>query len=322
MRRPVPILTGLAVVLGGLVPAAAVPAAAAARTETMTHWSCDRAAKATVSVTWTSRSTAQVSWKLWDTRRDGRSAAMRIVGLDHNGARLSIKRNYFSGDGVTYTSGAWKSRSGGRSFRPQLNKLDEVEVWTWTSSRGRRASCGYNITKRINDVTHSPARTTPLTYGKSRAVRDRVVAAAWKQYRNGYHESGVNCSKYTNAFYSPNICQAWCANFAWWIWATAGVHHAKLYNSSYTDDFADEWRVKFKTTGGAHKPAKGDVIVWSHRTDGVNGHAGVVVATSGWNVKIIHGNWGDRVALSGWINPFTSRQDGGNKRVIGFASPA
>ena len=54
----------------------------------------------------------------------------------------------------------------------------------------------------------------------------------------------------------------------------------------------------------------------------MNGHIGVVVATKGWKVKIIHGNWGDRVYFQDWINPFTSRQDGGRKRVIGFASPA
>jgi hypothetical protein len=309
-------------VLGGVVPFAP-PAAAAARTESMNHYSCDRAAKASVSVTWTSKTTAKVKWKLTDSRRDGRNPALRIVGLDHNGAKASLKRNFFSDDGVAYvTKGVGNSKSGTHTFKPGLKKLDEVEVWIWTSAGGRKSSCGYNITKRINDTLHTPARTTPLTYAKSKTVRDRVVAEAWKQYRNGYHESGVNCAKYTNAFQSPDICQAWCANFAWWIWMTAGVKDAKLYNSSYTDDFQDEWRVKFKTTGGPHKPAKGDVIVWSHRTDGVNGHNGVVVQTDGWNVKIIQGNWGDRVALSGWINPFTSRQDGGAKRVIGFASPA
>jgi hypothetical protein len=320
MRRVVPVLASLSVVLAGM--AVNTAPAWAARTESMTHWSCDRAAKADVSVTWISRATARVSWRITDKRRDGRKATIRIVGLDHNGSRPSVKREFFGGAHVAVANGSGKSTSGGRLWNPGLRKLDEVEVWIWTEAAGHRSGCGYNIVKRINDVTHSPARTAPLPYAKSKALRDRIVSVAWQQNASGYHEYGTNCSKYTNYFYSPNICMAWCANFAWSVWAHAGVPRAKVYNSSYTDDFADEWRVQFKPLGGKWKPAKGDVVVWSHRTDGINGHVGVVVATNGWNIKIVQGNWSDRVTSSGWINPFTSRQDGGNKRVIGFASPA
>jgi hypothetical protein len=39
-------------------------------------------------------------------------------------------------------------------------------------------------------------------------------------------------------------------------------------------------------------------------------------------VKVVNGNWSDRVTYMSWIDPFTSRQDQGRKRVIGFASPA
>ena len=321
MRRAVPLLSGLALLAGGLV-AAPLPAQAAS-TETMTHWSCDRWAKATVKVTWQGRSQAKIAWKLEDERSDGRAAALRIVALDWNGPKKTIKRNLFGGSGAALvTSGAGTSRSATVTFAPTGMKIDEIEAWIWTQAGSRRSSCGINVVKRVSDVLHPVRRTDPKGYASSKALRDRIVSTAYAQLRTGYREHGNNCSKYGDAFYDPDICQAWCADFAWWVWAKAGVPGAGLYNSSYTDDFADEWRVRFKPTGGARKPAKGDVVIWSHRTDGINGHVGVVVATDGWNVKIVQGNWSDRVTGSGWINPFTSRQDGGNKRVIGFASPA
>lgn len=347
MHVTVATLTGVALTLGSLTPAFAAPtataspttqtrpatgtgtgtgtavSAAAARTETMTHWSCDRAAKATVSVTWRSRTEARVRWRVTDMSADGRTPVLKILGLDHNGAKPSLKRRYFSDDGkIVVGKGRGASRSNGRVWAPSLRNLDEIEVWIWTSVGSRRTSCGYNIVKRLNDHRYSPKRTEPLSYSRSKKLRNRIVAEAWRQYRGVNHESGDNCSKFSRPFYEPNLCHAWCADFAWWVWSKAGVQRAKAYNSSYTDDFRDEWRVRFKPLGGPRKPTKGDVVVWSHRTDGINGHVGVVVATKGWKVKMIHGNWSDRVSFMGWIDPFTSRQDHGNKRVIGFASPA
>lgn len=314
MRRLPRTLTGVGLSLGLLAAATmAGPAASAApRTETMTHYSCDRTSKVTVSVTWVSTTTAQLRWTL-----SGRNVKLRIVGLDYNGSKPTIQQDYFT-NSSRYAYVRSGSKTGGVTWNPKsLRRLHEVEARIWTGS-----GCGINVVKRLNDHIFSPTRTTPQSYAKSKALRDRIVAEAWRQYRGVNHESGNNCSKYSRPFYDPDICHAWCADFAWWIWNKAGVKQANIYNSPYTDDFADEWRVQFKKLGGAHKPAKGDVIIWSHSTDGVNGHVGVVVATNGWKVKIIHGNWSDRVSHMSWIDPFTSRQDSGRKRVIGFASPA
>jgi hypothetical protein len=341
VRSAVATLAGLVLTFGGLTPAfaadaapsSATPATASSgarattvptpTTETMTHWSCDRAARARVSVTWISQTQARIRWKASDRGADGRTPVLRIVGLDHNGAEPAVKRNFFADDGkVIVRGGPGASRSDERAWTPNLTHLDEIEVWIWNGVGKRRDSCGFNVVKRLNDHRYSPERTAPRSYADSKALRDRIVAKAWRQYRGVNHESFDNCSRYSRPFYAPNICHAWCADFAWWLWAESGVRGAKAYNSSYTDDFADEWRVTFKPLGGSRKPARGDVIVWSHRTDGINGHVGVVVAAKGWKVKVIHGNWGDRVSFMGWIDPFTSTQDYGNKHVIGFASPA
>jgi hypothetical protein len=296
-------------------------AAARVTSETMTHWSCDRTARASVTVTWRSDREARLRWRVSDERRDGRSAVLRIVGLEHGAGGPVARRNLFGGNGTVVTGG--HGRSGDVVWRPSLRRLDEVEVWIWNGVGRAAASCGFNVVKRLNDRRWSPVRTEPLSYARSRALRDRIVATAFREYRGVNRESGDNCSHYSDGFYAPNICHAWCADFAWWVWNAAGVRDVRAYNSSYTDDFADEWRVEFKPLGGPWKPAKGDVVVWSHRTDGVNGHVGVVVATKGWKIKLVNGNWSDRVVyVSGWIDPFTSRQDHGRKRVIGFASPA
>jgi hypothetical protein len=329
VRTPARTLTlalglGFAAASAGAGPAAAGAvaggAAPAARSETMTHWSCDRTARASVTVTWQSRTQARVRWRVTDERRDGRSAVLRIVGLQHSAKGPVARRNLFGGNGTVVTTG--HGRSGDVTWRPALRTLDEIEVWVWNGVGGRRASCGLNVVKRLNDHRWSPTRTAPLSYRRSKALRDRIVAEAMRQYRGGNRESGDNCSRFSDPFYAPNVCHPWCADFAWWVWMTAGVRDVRAYNSSYTDDFADEWRVAFKPLGGRHLPARGDVIVWSHRTDGVNGHVGVVVATRGWKVKVVNGNWGDRVTHTAWIDPFTSRQDSGRKRVVGFASPA
>jgi hypothetical protein len=321
-RRPAGSLAAFVLVAGLAVPAGQPATAAAPRpsTETMTHWSCDRTARASVTVTWLSRTQARIRWRVTDERRDGRSAVLKIVGLEHNARGPVARRNLFGGNGTVVTTGY--SRSGDVVWRPPLRHLDEIEAWIWNGVGRARASCGFNVVKRLNDHSFSPARTSPLSYHRSRALRDRIVATAWQQHRGVNHESGDNCNRYSYPFYAPNICHPWCADFAWWVWMTAGVADVRAYNSSYTDDFADEWRVRFKPLGGQWKPAKGDVIIWSHRTDGVNGHVGVVVATDGWRVKVVNGNWSDRVTATGWIDPFTSRQDSGRKRVIGFASPA
>ncbi|MCU1677750.1 MAG: hypothetical protein JWM93_2508, partial [Frankiales bacterium] len=143
----------------------------------------------------------------------------------------------------------------------------------------------------------------------------------FKQLNSNFHEGYLNCNKFSNYFMQRKVCQPWCAVFAWYVWTAAGVPSAKQFESSYTDDFEDEWRVNFKPLGGPRKPEKGDVVVWSHRTNGINGHVGVVVAVDGWNIRMIHGNWTDTVLYSPWTNPFTRTADHGAKRVIGFASP-
>ena len=341
----VAILTSLALALPVVVPAnaasparATTPAPAAASTavaapaelttsrariEHMRHWTCDRAGYVDVTVGWESERKATVRWRVSDQRRDGRSVVIRIIGLDFNGAAPSLKRDFFGGSHVAAVStGAGTSRSGQRTWTPSFAHFDELEVRVWNGLGRERVNCGINAIKRLNNFRHSAVRTLPKSYEKTKALRKRIVKVAWDQYRSGYRERWNNCSKYTNTFYAPDLCHPWCSDFAWWVWWKAGVPGAAKYNSSYTDDFRDEWRVTFKSIKGTRKPRIGDVIVYSHQTDGINGHVGVVVATDGWRVKLIHGNWGDRVVYDGhWTNPFASTSDSGRKHVIGFASP-
>lgn len=324
MRRRLAVLSvsalaALALPAGAVAAPTAAPAARPAHTERMVHLSCDRTARARVTVTWLSERSARISWTLSDLA-GGRRPALRIVGLDFNGARPALQQQFFGDDHkIVLRSGAGTRRSGGRTWTPaRLGKLDKVQVWIWNLGAG----CGYNVVKRLNDFSYSPTGTEPQSFARTRALRTRIKKVALAQYHGGNHESGENCSKYVNAFYSPNICQPWCADFAWWVWMKAGVKGAKAYNSSYTNDFRDEWRVRFKPLGGKRKPAVGDVMVQKHSTDGTNGHVGVVIATHGWKVKVVHGNWSDAVQLQDWTNPFTYTSDGGRKRVVGFASPA
>ncbi|MFI7585529.1 CHAP domain-containing protein [Spongisporangium articulatum] len=323
VRRGFAWVSGLVLIVGGTVPLSASATqnlGAAAESpysiEKMVHYSCDRTARASVAVSWHSATEARVNWKI-EKKSGGRKAALKIVGIDYNGSKKAVKRYMFADDHKIVTSGSG-SRSGGRLWAPGLGQLDEIEVWVWTLG----STCGPNVIKRLNDTVHTAKRTDPKPYSKSSALRKKIKKVALAQYHGGNHESGENCSKYVNAFYEPNICQAWCSDFAWWVWMKAGVPGAKMYNSSYTNDFRDEWRVRFKPIGGKYKPAVGDVMVQKHRTNGINGHVGVVIAVDGWKVKVVHGNWSDAVQFQGWTDSRKYTSDHGAKKVIGFASPA
>lgn len=291
-------------------------------TERMTHWTCDRAAVANVAVTWLSPKSADISWRLTDRLSDGRSPLLKLVAVSYNGGEPDTRDRYFDGDGdVAATGGVGAEREGGRTWTPAVKRFDKLEVWIYNGIGGERAWCGYNIVKRLNDHVFAPERTAATVPSKSKEIRAAIVAEAWRQYRSGYADGVNKCNKYSNYFHQSTVCQAWCAVFAWYVWTKAGVPGAKAYQSSYTDDFADEWKVRFKKIGGAQLPAPGDVVVWSHDTDGINGHVGIVVQTNGWNVRVIHGNWGSAVRYENWFNPFTRTSDNGRKHVIGFASP-
>ncbi|MCU1677487.1 MAG: hypothetical protein JWM93_2245, partial [Frankiales bacterium] len=255
-RRAVSVLAGLTALLAP--PIAASPAAAASGEPAMTLWSCspDRGALAVVDVTWLSRTSARVTWKVSDMLDDGKVPRLRIRAVDFNGSSADTSVDLFSGTEARVQGGRGRSVSGARTWTPTgTNAFDELEVWVTNGVGANEADCGWEFAHRINNYLHGV--TAPISAAKSKPIRDRIVAAAYAEMRAGYHERAHNCSKYTDYFTSPNACRPWCTDFTSFVWVKAGVPGAKAYNSSYALDFRDEWRIRFKPVNGSIRPLPG-----------------------------------------------------------------
>lgn len=319
MRRPL-----IAVLLGLIAPlAVAAPAAAASADNAMTLHSCapDRGAQAVVDVSWVSARTATITWKLSDTDADGRAPRLKIQAVDLNGSAADTTVNFFSGGELALSGGRGTTRSQTRTWTPAgIDAFNELQIWVTNGRGSEMASCGWEYSHRMNNYLHSETRLAPTSYAKSRALRDRIVASAYEQMNMGYGERPGNCNKYTDSLTDPNVCRPWCADFAFYNWVQAGVPWAKTFASSYAEDVMAEWRVAFKPVYGSRFPAKGDIAVFRHPEKGKNGHVAVVVDTDGWRVKVIDGNYSDRViSAPRWVDPATNPSE--FKPLLGYASP-
>ena len=109
----------------------------------------------------------------------------------------------------------------------------------------------------------------------------------------------------------------WCASFATWVWQFVGINIPRYTSASQIRS----WGIANKKWHTS-KPRVGDIAVYG------TVHVGIVVSSDGVNVKMIDGNWGDRVSyhLSGTTNggplkaPYHDFYTSG-QRVSGFVSP-
>jgi len=156
----------------------------------------------------------------------------------------------------------------------------------------------------------SPSETPPLYHGQPSvfakynpelsglsSVRVKIVKLAESQI--GYRTNPVNsyCNKYSAFWFSGQsdcpsgeLNEEWCADFAAWVWKTAGVSFTYQYlngdiNSSSASFY--EWGVRFgrwHATSSGYVPLPGDVAVYGlNSATLVAAHVAVVVGTSGPN---------------------------------------
>ena len=148
-------------------------------------------------------------------------------------------------------------------------------------------------------------------------MRATIVAKAQAEAANSAHNreiGGTNCNFYTPSGEGHSCTngwrgQAWCADFARWIWGQSGARTAGLSAGA----------VSFKNKGAWH-PGKnltgiqaGDVVGWRFESGtSEDDHVGVVVAVNGNSITTIDGNYGDAVKS----HPFTR----GNAELSGYAT--
>jgi hypothetical protein len=111
--------------------------------------------------------------------------------------------------------------------------------------------------------------------------------------------AGTDCNPFTAAFgrgsrwgcRAGTAAEAWCSDFAQWVWQTAGVHTAGItgWSASFATWGAAHHRVQFGThfTG-----AVGDAIVWGTRSPLYGTHVGIIVSVVGRQIDVVSGNSG------------------------------
>jgi hypothetical protein len=139
-------------------------------------------------------------------------------------------------------------------------------------------------------------------------VRSRIVAMAQSQLGQKENPAGSNCTKF-------GPCEAWCADFATWVWRQAGV--STIGRIAWVPSLV-EWGKQHGTwkAGADNNPRPGDFVIFSGL------HVGIVetVRPSGV-ITIIAGNTGTQnVARRGpasWDNGTAM----GPAAISGYVSP-
>jgi hypothetical protein len=161
----------------------------------------------------------------------------------------------------------------------------------------------------------------------SRDLSQRIVALAGAQLvdvaRN--RETSYNCNFYSGqvapgaaACGDDRRSEAWCADFARWVWGQAGVDTAGLDARAVSFTSYGEARGTWRTAG----PKVGDAVVFNVRRD-LNGrpatasHVGLVVAVNpDGTIDTIEGNAGPHTDQV-WMG----RRSVTSAGISGFASP-
>jgi CHAP domain len=139
-------------------------------------------------------------------------------------------------------------------------------------------------------------------------VRTRIVAVAQSQLGQRENPAGSNCTKF-------GPCEAWCADFATWVWRQAGV--STIGRIAWVPALV-QWGKQHGTwkAGADNNPRPGDFVIFSGL------HVGIVetVRSSGV-ITIIAGNTGtENVARRGpasWDNGTAM----GPAAISGYVSP-
>lgn len=116
--------------------------------------------------------------------------------------------------------------------------------------------------------------------------------------------------------------QAWCADFARWVWAQAGVS-----NTSELTPAAGSFYVYGANHGTLHStPQVGDAVVFNYGYQGTGTAEHVALVTkvnSDGTIESISGNWGNRVTLNvpAYSPSIGSTPSTMGQKISGFVSP-
>jgi hypothetical protein len=153
-----------------------------------------------------------------------------------------------------------------------------------------------------------------------------IVTLAKSQLGTAENPLGSGCNPYT-AFFGRGstagcapgtAAEAWCSDFADWVWANAGAQVAGITGWSYTFVEFGQFFGTF-TQGATNDPQPGDGVVWGDLAAQYGAHVGIVVGVKGGQIDVVSGNGDNHVYDSGYFNPATSTL--GGYSIVGYTSP-
>ncbi len=147
----------------------------------------------------------------------------------------------------------------------------------------------------------------PLPSNTGSDVRSRIVAIARSQIGQSESPRGSNCTKF-------GPCEAWCADFATWVWRQAGV--AGIGRIAWVPDLPlwgrrhGSWKPGYR-----NNPQPGDMVIFSGL------HVGLVERVTASTITIIAGNTStNNVARRGPASP-SNGYTMGPAAISGYVSP-
>lgn len=160
--------------------------------------------------------------------------------------------------------------------------------------------------------------TTCVSTAPANPIRAKIATLANGEV--GTTESG--CDKYNTG--CNNGANDWCAMFATWTWAAAGV--SGVPRSEWVARGLGQWGVShglFKSrTGTAHgSPKPGDWAIYGPPDGQTGGHVDVITAVHpDGTLTVVGGNVSNKVTRR-VIDPDTARSGTGNFLISGYVSP-
>lgn len=246
-----------------------------------------------------SASTQQVQWDL---------AGMAYLGFDDvngvNGSGTQAAVKAFQSDRCLTADGTAGPETSAE-LSAQVTRIQAVVGTTQDGMYGPNTEAavktwqaGHNLTQNgqadaatmtAMNIERAKASCAPPPPGEMAAA---IVSLAQQEAANTAHNrehGGYNCNYYTTALGLAGTgahcsnnwkTEAWCADFAKWVWIQAGV------DTTYATPAALSFRTYGQKHGTWHtgSPQPGDAIVFGY------GHVGLVVSSTSSTVTYVSGN--------------------------------
>ncbi|WP_436525363.1 CHAP domain-containing protein [Actinoplanes sp. HUAS TT8] len=200
-------------------------------------------------------------------------------------------------------------------------------VAVWATGTSGNPNAGVEVQDDGNIVVYASGHVArwasgAQSGGSGSGLGDRIATLARGEAANSArnHETGTNCNYYSGSLGTGAKCangwraEAWCADFARWVWGRAGANTAGLTPGAVSFQSYGTRRGTWHAGSSLTGVQPGDVIGWNFGGSTSNDHVGVVVAVDASSVTTVDGNYANKIS--------TRVVRRGTTGISGYAHPA